>query len=321
MDYKKKKDEKISYNYDEELTPNEIHDVDLLEFKNFISNLLSHYAKMSSFNVIKYTDVDCLNEFLIAFTHISFTKDQTKNYEYYEFLGDALLKYCIAVFASEKYHDELTSIDSKKASQYITRLQATRTDKKAYSSFCDKFGLSKFIRYKEFTKLKHGGKNDGKQTLDISMKEDVFEAFFGVLNYLINKKEKSNVGPVFIFDILKNFFQENKEIFPDKIPDLKEIEDPTTKIKEIWDRKEMKDSGSRIDFQKDLIKNPDSNLWEFRMTINGFGKPSKDYVLTRSGNLTKDNVLKEFNQEALDILEKDYGIIWNPNKEIIFPEY
>lgn len=206
-------------------------------FKDFIISLLRRgdlNEKICEKFFNKYE-----KEFQIAFTHRTF--DPINNYEYYEFLGDAILGACVGKYVLE-WDKKIVSV------KYLTRLKHNITSKDQLSHIAYKCNFFDHIRLGNgsiTTKKDRGMLYYKTEILPKMVKtplededfrswlEDSFEAFLGLTSIIIDSNSKTNsLGFVICFKIVKSFLDEIE--FSLKYED---IFDAKTRYKELCDKR------------------------------------------------------------------------------------
>lgn len=184
-----------------------------MEFKKFISDLLqlSHLKK-------KYIEIlindENLETYKKVFTHISI--DPENNYEFFEILGDVTLNKSIVWYLKDRF----PNLQNASGVKIIARLRINLVSKKNFSTIAEKLGFGKFIRAdQEFI--------DNKMP---SLLEDVFEAFFGATEFLIDSIVCHGAGYGICFKLIKAIL--DQEPISLKYEDLY---DPITRLKETFD--------------------------------------------------------------------------------------
>lgn len=152
-----------------------------------------------------------------AFTHSS--ADIDNNYEFYETIGDATLKKAIKWYISYRF----PQINCPEGSDILTRMAIKLEQKKSFADIADRLGFLKFISRNI---------QDGLWTLKTidSMLEDVFEAFFGVTELLLDQKYGIGVGYAVCYHLIANQLDRielpiDYEFLVDAKTRMKEMED------------------------------------------------------------------------------------------------
>lgn len=155
--------------------------------------------------------------FSTAFTHSS--ADSDNNYEFYETIGDATLKKAIKWYISYRF----PQINCPEGSDILTRMAIKLEQKKSFADIADRLGFLKFISRNVPEGLW------SVKTID-SMLEDVFEAFFGVTELLLDQKYGIGVGYAVCYHIIANQLDRidlpiDYEFLVDAKTRMKEMED------------------------------------------------------------------------------------------------
>lgn len=182
-------------------------------FQLCIANALAIGSPKMTENVISYlTSPRCMESYATAFTHPSCGTEDC--YEYFEFIGDSVVNKCVMHFLSRKYN----GMTSKRSIKILARIKVNYVSKKWLAHFSEKLFFTTFISM------------DDKLTVTQSVLEDVFEAFIGVTERLVDDKYGWNAGyfvcQVLIDRILTGF---NISVDYDKLFDAK------TRLKELFD--------------------------------------------------------------------------------------
>jgi hypothetical protein len=183
-----------------------------------------------------------LSYYSTAFTHKS--ADPYNNYEFYETLGDATLKKTIRWYISYRF----PHINHSDGSDILTKLAIKLEQTKNFANLARKLG---FLDYITRNLPKWTEKEINK------MLEDVFEAFFGVTELLLNKKYSIGVGYEISYRIFSNLMDLqdipiNYEYLVDSITRMKELID-------IYTNNQM----SKVH----LFKDKQNDLFRYSITI------------------------------------------------------
>lgn len=182
-------------------------------FSYFLSQVLSlSNLKPEYMNVL--LDKEGLELYDRAFTHK--TADDVNNYEYLEFLGDTTLNKSIAWYLSRRFPE----LNCSSGVKVLTRLKINLISKKSFASFAKQLHFWDFVSADmEVRTMK----------MDKTL-EDVFEAFFGTTEKLVDERIRQGVGYHICYDIIK-------ELLDSKPISLKynDLFDAKTRLKEIFD--------------------------------------------------------------------------------------
>jgi hypothetical protein len=149
-----------------------------------------------------------------AFTHSSVSKD--KNYEVWETLGDGTMKGAIRLYSVRRFPEILVS---DRAPETLTNIGQNYESKKSFSKVFDYLGFEQISAYKEELLHLHPQFKESTDRvygdfvmneLFIGIKEDIFEAFIGATNYLIDAKIQLGLGNAICYNILSSVLDEQE---------------------------------------------------------------------------------------------------------------
>jgi len=165
--------------------------------------------------------------YIPVFTHRSI--DPVHNYEWFEFLGDSTVNKCIVTYVSKRF-SRLQTMDGVKV---LSRLKINLVSKKSFAQLGERLQLWDYISADEETR-----QTKMKQTL-----EDVFEAFFGATEIIIDDLYSNGSGYGICYRIIKNLLDEI-----DISLRYEDLFDSITRLKETFDY--FKDLGQLV-YEKD----------------------------------------------------------------------
>lgn len=183
------------------------------EFKDLITNIL----KKSNIKP-KYIDIltteDSMNIYSSAFTSEHF--DKKNNYQVYEQIGDLSGNKFIVSYMYRRF----PQLFCNEGVAVAARLRIKYGAKESFSVIAKNLGFWNFI----------SSPNELRQRMMKSLLEDVFEAFLGATEIILDNKIVMGLGYGIVYDILKN-------IFDDMDISLKyeDLYDAKTRIKELFD--------------------------------------------------------------------------------------
>ena len=209
------------------------------KFKNLIRSLLKmSEIKTKYINIL--TDEKSMQVYSLVFTHKS--ADPVNNYEFYEILGDATLNKIIPWYIIRRF-------PQLKNPEYVTiiaRLKINLASKKSFSTIASKMGLWEYISADTIIRT-----SEMKKTL-----EDVFEAFFGATELLIEErcaiecgieqKTIQGIGAIATSTLGAKLFDEERINLA-----YNELVDAKTRLKELTDAKNKKEMFN--DKQKSIL--------------------------------------------------------------------
>jgi dsRNA-specific ribonuclease len=147
-----------------------------------------------------------------AFTHKSVDAKPDKNYEKLEFFGDKVMNYVFSMHIRERFGGE---IDQAKG----TLLMNQYMSKEFQAQLAEKLGLPEYVRF------------DPKYpNVNIHIKEDVIEAFFGCLSALSDDRIQKGFGTIYCFNLINDIFND----IPIVLEDIRK--DPVTRLKELFEK-------------------------------------------------------------------------------------
>jgi len=160
-------------------------------FKCLIRSILL-LGKLKKKYIDLLTDDKNLKIYSQVFTHP--TIDSEVNYEFFEILGDQTVNKAIVWYLSRRY----PFLQSPLGVKIISRLKINLVAKKTFADIGYNLKLWDFVSVDEETRL-----NRMKKTL-----EDVFEAFFGATEYILDSQIRNGVGYAICYNIIENLFND-----------------------------------------------------------------------------------------------------------------
>lgn len=149
-----------------------------------------------------------------VFTHP--TVDSETNYEFFEILGDQTVNKSIVWYLSRRY----PFLQSPLGVKIISRLKINLVAKKTFADIGYNLKLWDFVSVDEETR-----QNRMKKTL-----EDVFEAFFGATEYILDSQIRNGVGYAICYNIIENLFNDIRISLK-----YEDLYDAKTRLKENFD--------------------------------------------------------------------------------------
>lgn len=182
-------------------------------FKEFISSLLSPALSNEQCSILLSNGG--LDMYKIAFTHKGV--DPINNYEFFELIGDSTVNKCILWYLTRRF-PHLQTADGVCT---LTRLKINLISQHAFTRFARQLGFEQFVR--ATTPVLHHGIH---RTL-----EDIFEAFFGVTEWLVDQRIGLHSGYQICYTLLEKLL--DKETLSLRREDLY---DAKTRLKELFDQ-------------------------------------------------------------------------------------
>lgn len=164
-------------------------------FKNMIQTILKK-ANLKQHYIDLLTDEDSLIIYGTAFTHQSI--DSLNNYEFMELLGDQTINKSIVWYFSRRFPE----LNCPEGVKIISRLKIKYVGKKKLALLAEPLGFWDFISADVAI----------KKTQKKPLLEDVFEAFIGTTEYLIDSKIRQGAGYSICYDIIANVFDSIEHI-------------------------------------------------------------------------------------------------------------
>lgn len=249
-----------------------------INFENMLRNILKKgKLKKDYIDLIIKNGIPLYSQ---AFTHP--TADENNNYEPLEFLGDSIVN-CVIVWYLSRRFPQLNCQDGVKI---LARLKINLVSKKVFANFGSELDFWRYV-------------SADKETRDTKMKktlEDVFEAFFGATQKLIDSEIRMGVGYSICYNIIQNLF-ENMQISL-KYEDLY---DPKTRLKEVFDF--FKDKIGQVKYENERIDRI-QYVKVYRLYTDERGKKQKILLGQGSAALKPDAVQKAASR-AIEYLNRE----------------
>jgi dsRNA-specific ribonuclease len=285
-------------------------------FRKFLIELLVKRGKMKEIEAERYTDPNAMAKFELAMTHSSvFPSDPAKNYEMLEHLGDAIVN-CITTWYLKNRFPDIVKWGNRGV-QYLSKQKSLITSKPYLAEFAKLLGFIRFIRFRPlqytFAKTAEGGPGTitvQTVTMDRSMEEDVFEAFFAALVEIIDERESLvGVGYSVAYSILSSFYDERE------IPtSLNDLVDAKTQLKELFDKRAR--FGDKVSWITDEKTKELRIIVHFQQSPGGKEQAPFDveigpYALSEKGPdseyRSKAVIEQQASRDAINYLQKTYG--------------
>jgi len=184
------------------------------KFKEFIIQLLERTKLKKKYIYRLCNDESNLLLFRQAFTHSSF--DDQHNYEFFELLGDATCNKIIVWYLKDRF----PFLQNQEGVKIISRLRINLVSKKNFFLIASNLGFAPFILCQKEIMVQRN-----KNIL-----EDVFEAFIGVTEYLLDKYIYPGSGYGICFRFLKHILDQQCISLQ-----YEDLYDPITRLKETLD--------------------------------------------------------------------------------------
>ena len=184
--------------------------------KDFKNTIFSVFTKGNL--KTQYTEWLMSDESLKIFNDVftSNTANVLENYEVYEQLGDITVNKFIVWYMYKRF----PQLNCAQGVKIVARLRINYCSKQSFAQIAESLGFWPYITASEEER------NHNKKPL----LEDTLEAFFGALEFIIDKNTITGVGYAVVFDILETIF--NNLNISLKYEDLY---DSKTRLKELFD--------------------------------------------------------------------------------------
>jgi len=183
------------------------------EFRVFIQTLLKRSGLKEKY-IQSLTSDDGMKIYKQAFTHISI--DPEENYEYLEILGDVTCNKIIVWYIKDRF----PCLQNTAGVKVIARLRINLVSKKNFSSIAETLGLGKYIACQK----------EIREQREKSLLEDVFEAFIGATEMLVDANIEHGAGYGVCFRLLKSVLDTTHISLR-----YEDLYDPITRLKETFD--------------------------------------------------------------------------------------
>ena len=222
------------------------------EFTQLIKTLLSK-TKLKAVYVNLLTDQESMATYEQVFTHKSIEPEL--NYERFEILGDLTCNKFLVWYFSRRFPKLFSTAGVK----ILAELRIKYGSKIMMAPIAEEYGFLKFISAIE-------GEFEMSKT---SLQEDVFEAFIGDTDFLIDTRIRMGVGYSICYDILKAFY-DTKHIGIS----YEELHSPISRLKEIFDKQDVQKrlnvyvSGEKTRVKYDTVLNSCTNDYTSKVYFN-----------------------------------------------------
>jgi dsRNA-specific ribonuclease len=183
------------------------------DFKDLISTLLRKCGLNSKY-VKMLTDIEAMRIYGCAFT--SELVDPDNNYQVLEQVGDLSGNKFIVNYMYERF----PQLDCAEGVKVVARLRINYGAKESFCEIARKLGFWEFI----------SATNDLRQRKMKPLLEDVFEAFLGATERIIDKRKRVGVGYAIVHDILTSIFNDMNISLR-----YEDLYDAKTRLKELFD--------------------------------------------------------------------------------------
>ena len=249
-----------------------------MTFKTFVANLIAT-SGLDSAQQQLLTDPLSMQLYQKAFTHVSF--DAYNHYEVYEQLGDITVNKFLVWYFHHRLAQYGAMFHSTLGVKIVARLRIKYGSKQQLSELADRLGFWEHIRITETV-------SQGKR---LSILEDVFEAFLGVTEYIVDSRIALGLGYMVCYRILKGWFDAMAiDISYEHLFDAK------TRLKELFDLHRDVLGALVYDFEKQANS---SLVHVFRVLHN-----ERIFICSASSPINRALAEQQASEEALSILAR-----------------
>lgn len=182
-------------------------------FVDFLENVLD-LAKVNKQHYETLLSEKGIALYSQAFTHK--TADAKLNYEYLEFLGDVTVNKCVAWYLSRRF----PHLNCPEGIKVLTRLKSNIISKKSFALFAKQLDFWNYISANAEIKAKR---------MDKAL-EDVFEAFFGATEMLVDSEIHPGAGYYLCYRIIETILDKQHLTLKYNV-----LFDAKTRLKETFD--------------------------------------------------------------------------------------
>ena len=155
-----------------------------------------------------------------AFTAAS--ANPTKNYEFFEQIGDLAANQFLVSYTYRKY----PQLQCAQGVKIAARVRLNYGSKEKFAELADQLGFWKFI----------SAANRAREKSKKDLLEDTFEAFCGVTQWLLDSRIRIGVGYAILYSVLHSIYT---EFVPISLR-YEDLFDAKTRLKELFDRPDVK---------------------------------------------------------------------------------
>ncbi len=201
------------------------------DFKQLIKSVISK-GNLKDKYIDFLTNEKSMKQYALAFTAESF--DKHNNYENFEQMGDVVINHFIVSY----FYRRFPQLDCANGVKVVARLRINYVSGESFAFIAENLNFWSFISAGE-TPPPARDKKDKKDPFynqkyrsrdKKGLLEDVFEAFIGCTEYLLDQEYRPGVGYGIVYDILENIFNEKSISLA-----YEDLIDPKSRLKETKD--------------------------------------------------------------------------------------
>lgn len=244
-------------------------------FAQFIQNLILSFRLDSLFTKV-LLDPLSIKVYRKAFTHVSFNARQ--NYEVFEQLGDITFNKFLVWY----FHNRFSSFNTPFRVKIVARLRIKYGSKQLLAELAERYQFWPQIRIGESI-------SNGKK---LSVLEDVFEAFIGATEYIVDQRMYRGLGYICCNQLLRKIF--------DSIPihlSYEQLFDAKTRLKELFDvhREQL----GALTYEYNKTEQNQSEVKIYRVTEN----INRIFIASATSPISKTISEQKASEDALQILQ------------------
>ena len=258
--------------------------------KSFVKSILQKHSNLRpEFHSILLSPV-AMTIYKDAFTHSSI--DSENNLEVYEQLGDVSINKFLVWYCYERFPELRNPQGVKK----VARIRINSVGTANFSKLATGLGFLPHIM---------ATKESFEEEGELKILEDVFEAFFGATEYILDTQVRHGVGYTVIYGILSSIFNETHISL-----DYESLFDAKTRLKEFFDRN--KDLGitkyDTVQYKRDIENPDDVSYWTstvYLLPSGGKGRVKlgygKERLKAQASEVASEEALKKLVEMGYDI--------------------
>jgi dsRNA-specific ribonuclease len=252
-------------------------------FKDLIEGILKMgEMKQKYINIL--LDSKSLSYFSTAFTHPS--ADSENNYEFLETLGDSTLNKSVLWYLSRRF----PQINCPEGKDIITKLKIKIIQAKSFASIAENLGFWEFITM--------DAKTRSSVVQKMKILEDVFEAFFGTVELVLDTKIDLGIGYIFAYRIISKLLDTINISLK-----YEDLVDPKTRLKELFDYYKLRGIG-KLEYVK-LPAQEDADDKIFNVVAKHVYPNGQSRILGKGSGYTIAEAEQQASEIALEQLRKE----------------
>lgn len=241
------------------------------------------------------------SQFEAAFIHKSYDDNAKRNYEKFEQLGDLVLNMAIVNYVTRKF-------PVIQSAHWLSNIKHRLISGKSFAKLASELGFYPYIKMsvekrEEIDSMIRQADIQGEDYINVvkeyrSVLEDVFEAFNGTLQWVVNDYANMEAGPGYAvcYEFMKTFLDDID------IPmTMEKVFDPISLVKELYDSQGWPNQTKKMILMR--VDEKGMNTVTYITTMN-----NRRVYLGTAQSLDKKDAQRKAAVNTLDILKKRYGI-------------